>query len=374
MSPPLHRPSSLPTGRAGPSLWTGSWCTACPGRPVCTSADSADACGDPAEYAPKSLHPADLHAGESSRHHLDLTRLAKSFDRGAAVLHGSVLFVADGSTRTPGEAVRLRNALRSLSAGSHESQLGRVAVLQGGDRLLYRLWRRRGRAGAALVDAGYRAAIGPGFSTWADHTPWQSLVATAMSVSVAADLSRHLPTVPTLVWRNHEDLDRWAAWVGEHDLGQIALHPGALRGLEEWTWWMDGLARLRSCLSDPSPRLAVTGPCVPERIRAVLDIWGTGVTYVTQHPWELAIHGKALQSDLSYEPAASDEPASQLFEANCATFSDFVDAEMRSMHVANSMPPRRKMNRTAGAVLQPALRPTTPVGPAATLNPVNPLA
>lgn len=326
MSPLPDSPSGLPTGRVVPSLWTGSWCTTCPGRPVCTSVDSADACGDPSEYPPKSLHPSNLRGGESSRH-LDLRGLAKRYDPGAAVLQSAVLFVADGSARTPGEGVRLRNALRCLTAASRASQEGSVAVLQGGDRLLHRLWRRRGRLGSALAAAGYRAAIGPGFSTWADHAPWQSLVAAAMSISVAADLSGRLPTVPTLVWRNHEDLGRLAAWVGENSLGQIALHPGALRGTDEWAWWISGVAQLRDALSPAAPRLLVTGPCTTDRISAVLDTWPNGVTFVTQHPWELAIHGKALLSNLDDERAASDESVEELFQANCETFTAAVDAE-----------------------------------------------
>lgn len=284
--------------------------------------DTAEACGDPAECPPKSLHPRHLR-GDSGRH-LALRTVAAS--DGAAVVRGAALFIADGSERTPGEAVRLRNALTSLSASRPAAHVGRVAVLQGGDRLLHRLWRRRGQLGSALVAAGYRAAVGPGFSTWADHTPWESLVASAMSISVAADLSRHLPTIPTLVWRNHEDLTRLAAWVAENGLRQVALHPGALRGPQEWSWWVEGLARLLAALPDEVPRMVVTGPCAPERLRAVLDVWPAPVTFATQHPWELAIHGKVLLPDLTDEPAARDESTAQLFEANCATFSTFVNA------------------------------------------------
>lgn len=195
---------------------------------MCTSVGSADACGDPAEYTPKSLHPSDLRGHGHSARHLDLRSLPAT--DGSVVVRDAALFIGDGSERTPGEAVRLRNALTSLSARRPATQEGRVAVLQGGDRLLHRLWRRRGQLGPALAAAGYRVAIGPGFSTWADHTPWESLVAAAMSTSVAADLSRHLPTIPTLVWRNHEDLARLAGWVADNGSRQVALHPGALRG------------------------------------------------------------------------------------------------------------------------------------------------
>lgn len=116
-----------------------------------------------------------------------------------------------------------------------------------------------------------------------------------------------------------------AAWVGDNSLGQIALHPGALRGADEWAWWISGVAQLRDALSPVAPRLLVTGPCTTDRIRAVLDTWDNSVTFVTQHPWELAIHGKALLPDLDDERAASDESVEELFQANCETFKEAVD-------------------------------------------------
>jgi hypothetical protein len=159
-----------------------------------------------------------------------------------------------------------------------------------------------------------------------------------MSISVAADLSRHLPTMPTLVWRDHEELGRLALWVRENAVRHIALHPGALRGAEEWSWWLGGLTRLRDLLAaaTPMPLLAVTGPCAADRVVHVLNAWPVDVTFVTQHPWELAIHGKALRPDLGDERAARDESVKELFQANCSMFHDYVNAEVHKLGARRS--------------------------------------
>jgi hypothetical protein len=171
-----------------------------------------------------------------------------------------------------------------------------------------------------------------------------------MSISVAADLSRHLPSVPTLVWRNHEDLGRLAAWVGENGLGQVALHPGALRAPDEWAWWVSGVAQLHDALSPAIPRLLVTGPCTTERIGAVLDTWPGEITFVTQHPWELAIHGKALLPDLDDERAARDEPVDELFQANCRTFELAIASQhaRRRARVRDREHPEARDDRATG--------------------------
>lgn len=205
---------------------------------------------------------------------------------------------------------------------------GRIAVLQGRDSYLIRLWRRRGRLGPALVHAGFIAAIGPGYSTWADHTPWESLVAMAMSTNVAVDLANYLPTVPTIVWRNHEDLSRWAAWIRRNNLRCIALHSGSMRTRVEWAWWCAGVRELSALLLSESaafvPRLLVNGPTAPQRISDVRDAWPGALTYVSQHPWELAIHGKALRGDLTVEVAARDEDPTLLFVENRRAFEAFI--------------------------------------------------
>lgn len=299
---------------------------------MCTSANTDDACGHPSEYPRVSLHPQALTSPASP-----LQVELRDFDalQGSdPVRPGSTLIVADGSRRTPGDAVRLANVLPVLAMESTADHRGRIALLQGRDRYLIRLWKQRGQLGSALIRAGFVAAIGPGYSTWADHTPWESMVAMAMSASVAADLAKYLPIVPTVVWRNHEDLPRWAAWIRRNGLVCIALHSGSLRTPAEWAWWCAGVNELSALLVDDSvrslPRLLVNGPSAPRRINDVRNAWPGRITYVTQHPWELAIHGKVLRVDLTEEVAARNEDPTDLLAENRRMFEAFIDSGLSS--------------------------------------------
>lgn len=299
---------------------------------MCTSVDTHDACGDPAEYPSVSLHPQAL---ESPASPAQLELLDFQVPQGSDPIgRVSTLIVTDGSLRAPGDAVRLANVLPVLARRNTADHSSRIALLQGRDRYLIRLWKGRGQLGSALSRAGFSAAIGPGYSTWADHTPWESLVAMAMSASVAVDLVKYLPTVPTVVWRTHEDLGRWAPWIRRNAPSCIAMHSGAMRTEDEWAWWCAGVTELSALLladSDlPLPRLLVNGPTAPQRLRDVRDAWPGRTTYVTQHPWELAIHGKVLLPDLTTEVAARHEDVGDLLTENRRAFEAFVNLGLRT--------------------------------------------
>jgi len=331
MWPEADDSSALPPRRAGPTFWTGDWCATCPAAPtVCGSVGTRDACGSPAEYPATSLHPVNL-SGPAPSALLELASLDGEMPPPAVRASSNVLVVTGGDSHRRGDAIRLKTVL-ALGTNTRRYE-SRVAVLHGGDAQLIRLWNMRGRVGRLLVERGFSAVVGPAFSTWTDHSPWESVVAVAMSASMAAELSRHLPTVPSLIWRTHRDIDRQAQWLVANSVSAVALHAGSMRRVSDWRWWLDGvrhLAKQFSKLNALVPHVLVNGPSTPERIAAVVAAWPGQTTFVTQQPWSCARHGRVLTTDLSEAHAARDESWTDLFDENCASFRAVVAGIIRA--------------------------------------------
>jgi hypothetical protein len=225
-----------------------------------------------------------------------------------------------GTRVTPAgcDSLRLKEVLGVREKGRLR---GSVACLHGSDRQLIRLGLREGSIGSDLSLAKAAAVVGPGFSTWWNWSPFESLVAMARSAWFASELARHCPTVPTVVWRTETDLIRWATWIVSERIPAIALHVGSIRGAEQWRWAMVGIARLSYELDqcDTVPHLIINGPSTIDRMTTVRAAWRGGLTFASQNPWLLAQGGKRLLDNLlAVEDGA---PRRVLERANRHTFN-----------------------------------------------------
>ena len=317
---PSSSGSLSPADPAG--LWTASYCAPCPARSLCAAVDTDSACGSPAEYPQASAHPEHL-AATADGSDFELPAF-QSVDSTSTLTRTPLLIVSDGNL-TPN--VKLQHLLAAVRGTTGRSHTGKLAVLHGSDRHLYGLLRRRGRLGERLTSAGFVGAIAPGFSTWESHPPFEALLAQGLSARVATELDRVIPTVPTVVWRTHEELQRWSSWIHQNDRASIALHPGPLRTGSEWEWWTRGLGILRELAASRDLHIFVNGPCTRDRMGDVVRIWGPEVTFMTQHPWAAAMKGKVIDpEDFSKTlPDPDERTAADRLRDNESAIRSYVD-------------------------------------------------
>lgn len=317
---------SNPSGSLGPDtragLWTASYCASCPAHPVCAAVNTDSACGSPAEYPQTSAHPEYL--AHTARREDFAFPPFQSGDRTGTIPRGPLLTVSDG-TLTPN--VKLHDLLAAVRRTSRNDHTGNLAVLHGPDKYLHALLRYRGSLGQRLAEAGFTAAIAPGYSTWDQHTPFEALLAQALTARIATELDANLPTVPTVIWRTHGELTRWTTWVIENNRQAIALHPGPLRTASEWAWWTDGLVVLRELLHRRPMHAFVNGPCTHARFADVIRIWGTDVSFMTQQPWATAIKGKLINPDDFSDDALDpeDRTAAERLSVNITIVRSCID-------------------------------------------------
>lgn len=314
---PNPQGSLRPAAPAG--LWSGSYCAGCPAQSLCVDFNTDRACGHPSEYPEGSAHP-ESRAATSGYDDFCFPSF-KLRDRAVAHVPPHLLVISDG-TLTPN--VKLKHLLAAVRRTSSKDRTGCLAVLHGSDEYLYRLRGLRGSLGRRLKDAGFVGAIGPGFSTWEQHPPFSSLLAQALSAHIATEVDALLPTIPTIVWRTHDELGRWADWLLENGRQTIALHPGPLRTVAEWEWWTAGLSQLRDLLKGQSVHAYVNGPCTHARLADVVNVWGPTVTFMTQHPWATAVKGKLLSGD---DFSASFEDSEERSDAERLALNESLIAE-----------------------------------------------
>lgn len=342
--------SSSPGRRHASLFQAARRCDGCSVRAICGSAGSDDVCGHSSEYRFGGLVVDDFP--NLTLHDL---QLPSGVNWPAPPRLGPAIVIGT-SRQSPGcDAVRLRTALASHT-GRHLG--GRVAVLHGSDPELLRLGRMEGVIGARLCAAGASAVIGPGFSTWWNWSPFESLVAMTRSAWFAAAVARHLPAVPTVVWRTTRDLKRWAGWITNENLAVVAVHLGWARGDGVWRWAVSGIADLSRFLGEAGGRvhLLVNGPSTVARMEAVRAAWPGGLTFASQQPWHLAQAGKGLDEDLN--PIPKDPTPRRTLEIRNHIMFSRVAGAIVDDHTATSTatPPGQALPSAVGAHRNVSLR------------------
>lgn len=319
-------PAGSPTPRAGPTLFSDTYCGSCRAREGCAAFGTVEACGDPAEYA-SPVHPVATPLPPLQ------SLLWPAFKSSSATLQlGQALILADRVRPPLGLGVRLRSSLVSLGRDERHAccvqPQGAVAALLGGDHGIDRVWRSLPRLGRALALEGFSAVIAPAYSTWGHDSPYAGRISVLQSAHAAAVLAEHLPTIPAVAWRYYEDLRQWTSWICGYSIGAIAIDCADADTPEEWNRAVEGIRFLASSIEDRSsalPRLIVNGPSTLARIAAVAQAWGGPLTIASQQPWQLGRSGKVLREDLSVEVAARWETADALLAENYERFHIAVD-------------------------------------------------
>jgi hypothetical protein len=165
--------------------------------------------------------------------------------------------------------------------------------------------------------------VGPAFSTWWVDPPFSSLLAMARTAEAATVLNDHVPVVPSIVWRFSEDLQRWASWLKQSGAKATCVDLGTLRTRSALSWALDAIVELGELLGRSVPTLLVNGPSTPDRLHDVFAAWPGRVVPMSQHPWQLAQHGKLLNDELSASPAPGIH-VNELAVLNADTFDRFV--------------------------------------------------
>lgn len=304
-------------GREQPSLFQQhDRCVGCAGHEVCGAGGTDDRCGDPVEYRTGGVDVDSARAMTAGDFQLPTGVTWRPLPE-----FGHALVIGTSLTSFGCDAIRLKEFLGRCQRRSEQPDLRRhVVVLHGLDQQLVRLGRFEGNLTRFLSAAGARAVIGPGFSTWWEWSPFESLLAVARSARFACELGRGVPTVPTVVWRHERDLDRWAAWISATRASAISVDLGTARSPARWSWALRGIDHLAMNIgSEARLRLIANGPSTVERLVALREVWRSDLTFASQHPWHLAQGGKRLLDDLS--GVRDDADRSELEEVNRNTFA-----------------------------------------------------
>lgn len=329
MSDPLGPPSPQ---AATPGLWTGDFCESCPLEQLCGAGGTPDACGHPGEYLPGVAHPVDLGPDAAAEFALPPVCWPPVPELAPAV------GVVDRLLAGRHVGIRLPAARRASTWASPPPDATGLAVLVGADKQLEFFWQRSHALARALADWGVPVVLAPGYSTWWEDPPAESLLSMARSAAVARILARHVPTIPCVVWRTGRDLSRWAEWLTTTRPSAVAVDLQTLRSEAGWAWAMAGIERLAELLVCPLPRLVANGPSTLARVRAVGTAWAGPVTILSQNPWQKAISGQRLAADLSDRPAAAAVTTDELLAANLGTFEGVVAAVLEAVPAARAVP------------------------------------
>lgn len=303
-----------------PSLFAGPCCSACPAAAVCAVAGTVEACGYRETEDRSSAHPS-----QSSLSSEDFLLVPPQWKPLPPL--PDAIAIAD--TLVPERLVGLR-LRRSLQPRPwlHSDPFKSIAVLHGRDCDLDRLWSRRLQMAESFRSWGVPLVVGPAFSTWWAETPFASLRAMARTAEIARIIGRQVPIVPSVVWRFDEDLIRWAAWLKQSGAEAVAVDLGTLKARTAWSWGVRGLAQLGQLLAPNVPKLIANGPSTLPRIMDVIKAWPGIVVPMSQRPWQLARHGRALNDDFTASKDLS-LTAAELMQINVDTFERIVRSLLR---------------------------------------------
>lgn len=276
----------------------GDACDRCGVTGLCGEAAGATACHSARELAQGYAHPDDPDFRPA-----DLALPTRGFEWQALPEFGRTL--SEATPFAPLGTSHLAPLATALTSRSLPPLSDIGASLIGRDERLQKLWGQHGSLGATLRLRGYSYAIAPALSTWADATPLAGLYAVARTAAIASTLSRQIPTVPTLAWRNARDIERQVQWleIDRQESPVIAVDVGA-RLSDQFEWIIQGVLIIASQLHHPDRcRLIAHGTANPSRIERLAQAWLGPLTIASSHPAHVARRGWLLDGDLVAAPA-----------------------------------------------------------------------
>ena len=293
-------------------------CLRCPVRGACGEVEMATSCRSLLWHAPHHFHPHAFTKREA--------RARVKFDPPppgwGELAEVPTIVVADSISQArqlPGPSAL--GCSPSLALATEITQCAdAIAFLPGEDDQLAALWDDRGNHARRLAVA-FGLVVAPALSTWWNAPPFDGLVALAATLSFAAYLGQRVPTIPTLVWRNQRDIFRTVAWLRPSRPKAICVQAGTFKRPRDWAWLVRGLDLLQATFRHqlPHPRLLIYGVSSIARMRSVVAVWGTRVTFASRKPVLVAEGGNRLTEELLELPGG-DFPKSRLRIDNSLAF------------------------------------------------------
>lgn len=139
--------------------------------------------------------------------------------------------------------------------------------------------------------------IGPIFSTWNDAPPFQHHTATAWTLHMERLVAHHGAAVHGVPLSRHVDMRRHYRLLVEGGATDVAVDL-ALNSEPDWRTAVANLCALHTAVEDLNLRLIAHGPFALQRLREVVDIWGSDVLFVSKGPEIYADRGHAVTPTL----------------------------------------------------------------------------
>jgi hypothetical protein len=198
-----------------------------------------------------------------------------------------------------------------------------VLVGYGEDPLVEGFWTRRQELIAAIAKQGWDLVLAPNFSMYGNQPRAEHLLNFRRNLLVARDMAdAGIRAVPNIYWFRQEDLDRYLAWFADVGPAAVAVNLQTFRTERDWEQMaLPGLAYLAGGLSGPT-RLIATGASRADRIRTLVELFGSRLHLVSQNPLQYARHGAVMTAEGRLDRQARVE---DLFATNVRFYAGILE-------------------------------------------------
>lgn len=197
-----------------------------------------------------------------------------------------------------------------------------ILVGYGEDPLVEAFWTRRQELIAAIAEQGWDLVLAPNYSMYGNQPRAEHLLNFRRNLLVARDMAEAgIPAVPNIYWFRTEDLDRYLAWFADVEPAAVAVNLQTFRTDRDWEQMaLPGLAYIAGGLPTPT-RLIATGSSRADRIRTLVELFGSRLHLVSQNPLQYARHGAVMTAGGRVDRQARVE---DLFAANVRFYAGLV--------------------------------------------------
>lgn len=296
-------------------------CDECPARHQCLAAFSDTRCWDSSFYPEQYDHPDRGTGTEPDLIMRDPPRWARvPTEKRALPILGR-----HASKEFPEFVAPISALMSELKGGSNIDAPEPVAFLgMGHDQKLSQLLQLQPRLASGVGPP----VIGPIFSTWDDAPPFQHHTATAWTLHMERLVAHHGAAVPGVPLSRHVDMRHHRRLLVEGDARDVAVDL-ALNSERNWKAAVANLCALHAAVEDLNLRLIAHGPFALQRLREVVEIWGSNVVFVSKGPEIYANRGHAVTPTLEkhLEMTYSKQ---ELLPMNVAAFEEAVASLLES--------------------------------------------
>lgn len=176
-----------------------------------------------------------------------------------------------------------------------EASVATVLVGFGEDPLVEAFWTRRHDMFDSIAAQQWSLVLACNYSMYGNQPRTEHLINFRRNLQLAVEMRDHgIGAVPNLYWFRLEDLKRHVAWVVDEDVDAVAINLQTFRTDADWTQIaLRGLLWLSAQLP-ASVRIVVCGASRPDRIAALVAMFGDRVHLVAANALLYARHGAVM--------------------------------------------------------------------------------